>query len=81
MLARALGAQFVFALLNTGLTAVGMALLKIPMIEVLSIVVFICSFIPVAGVFISSTPIALEALSSEGVPLMLAASTWFSSSL
>ena len=27
---------------------------------------------PVAGVFISSTPIALEALSQEGVPLMIA---------
>ncbi len=73
VLAQALGAQFVIALLNTALTAVGMALLGIPMIEVMSIIVFICSFIPVAGVFISSTPICLVALANNGMMTMV----WF----
>lgn len=73
VLAQALGAQFVIALLNTALTAVGMALLGIPMIEVMSIIVFICSFIPVAGVFISSTPICLVALANNGPMTMV----WF----
>ena len=39
----------------------------------LSSIVFFCSFIPVAGVFLSSTPICLAALSESGVQLMVLA--------
>jgi len=67
VLAQALGAQTVIALVNTALTAIGMAILKIPAIEVMSVIVFLCSFIPVAGVFISSTPICIVALGNNGV--------------
>jgi hypothetical protein len=40
---------------------------------VLSAIVFFCSFIPVVGTFISSTPICLLALQSGGVPTMVLA--------
>lgn len=51
---------------NTALTALGMYLLKIPGVGLLSLFVFICSFIPIAGVFISTTPIAFVALTEYG---------------
>jgi predicted PurR-regulated permease PerM len=41
--------------------------MDIPNLLVLSTIVFFCSFIPVAGTFISSTPIALLALQGGGV--------------
>jgi len=71
VLAQALGAQTVIALVNTALTAIGMAILKVPAIEVLSVIVFLCSFIPVAGVFISSTPICIVALGNNGFGNMI----------
>jgi predicted PurR-regulated permease PerM len=71
VLAQALGAQTVIALANTALTAIGMAILEVPAIEVLSVIVFLCSFIPVAGVFISSTPICIVALGNNGFGNML----------
>ena len=51
---------------NTALTALGMWLLKIPGIGLLSLFVFICSFIPIAGVFISTAPIAFVAVTEYG---------------
>ncbi len=39
----------------------------------LSIIVFVCSFVPVLGVFISTTPIVLVALNAGGPGLSLAA--------
>jgi len=69
--AQALGAQTVIALVNTALTAIGMALLGIPSIEVMSVLIFLCSFIPVAGVFISSAPICLIALGNNGIGSMM----------
>ncbi len=51
---------------NTVLTALGMWLLKIPGIGLLSLFVFICSFIPIAGVFISTAPIAFVAVTEYG---------------
>jgi predicted PurR-regulated permease PerM len=36
-------------MVNTALTALGMWLLKIPGVGILSLFVFICSFIPIAG--------------------------------
>jgi predicted PurR-regulated permease PerM len=39
----------------------------------LSVIVFFCSFIPVLGVFISTTPIVLVALNAGGLSLSFAA--------
>ncbi len=50
------------ALVNTALTAAGMWLLAIPGIGLLSLFVFICSFIPIAGCIISTVPIGFVAL-------------------
>lgn len=67
VLGRALEAQLAIALVNTILTALGIWLMGLDNILVLSAIVFFCSFIPVAGTFISTTPIALVALQSDGV--------------
>lgn len=66
VLGRFLEAQAVIAVLNTALTAIGMLILGIPNIAFFSAIVFLLSFIPVAGVFISTLPICLEALTSNG---------------
>ncbi|MBI3725968.1 AI-2E family transporter, partial [bacterium] len=66
LLGRAFEAQTMIAACNTIVTFTGMKLLGIPGTLILSIVVFMCSFIPVAGVFISTTPIAITALLMEG---------------
>jgi predicted PurR-regulated permease PerM len=73
VLGRALEAQLFIAVANTVLTAMGIWVLGIGNIPVLSAIVFLCSFIPVAGVFISSTPICLLALQDPtgGFGLML----------
>lgn len=71
-LGKAFEAQFFIALLNTILTALGMILIGIKgEILFLSMIVFFCSFIPIAGVVISSVPICLLALEQGGVSLML----------
>lgn len=51
---------------NTALTALGMWAMAIPGIGLLSLFVFICSFIPIAGVFFSTVPIAFMALTEYG---------------
>ncbi|MFK7740747.1 MAG: AI-2E family transporter [Planctomycetota bacterium] len=73
VLGRALEAQLFIAVCNTILTALGIWFLGLPNLLVLSTIVFFCSFIPVVGTFISSTPIALLALQSGGVTTMLIA--------
>lgn len=73
VLGRALEAQLFIALCNTILTALGIWMMGIENILVLSTIVFFCSFIPVVGTFISSTPICLLALQSNGVGAMLLA--------
>ncbi|MCO6432291.1 MAG: AI-2E family transporter [Deltaproteobacteria bacterium] len=71
VLGRALEAQLFIAILNTVLTALGLMLLGLnEKIAFLSLIVFLCSFIPVAGVFISSLPICLVALQESGFGLM-----------
>lgn len=74
LLGRAFEAQTMIALLNTFLTAVGMAALGLNGIGLLSLTVFLCSFIPIAGVFISTVPMCLVALTQEdgGLALMIA---------
>ncbi len=71
VLGRALEAQLMIAVVNTILTAIGLYFLGLPNLAFLSMVVFVCSFIPVAGVFISSVPIFLTALTVGGFRLML----------
>lgn len=65
-LGRTLEAQVLIAIVNTILTCSGAWLLGIPNVTFLGSIVFFCSFIPVAGVFISSAPICLLALQTGG---------------
>lgn len=73
LLGRAFEAQTMIALLNTFLTAIGMTALGLNGIGLLSLTVFLCSFIPIAGVFISTVPMCLVALTQNdgGLALML----------
>jgi predicted PurR-regulated permease PerM len=72
VLGRALEAQLSIAIVNSLLTALGLYWLGLgASVAFLSVIVFFCSFIPVAGVFISATPIALIALQTQGVKTML----------
>ena len=72
VMGRAMEAQLVIAIINAFLTAFGLVALGFTeKIIFLSTIVFICSFIPVAGVFISSVPICLVALQESGLNLML----------
>lgn len=74
MMGRAFEAQFYIAVINAVLTGVGILILGIgDKIAFLTVVVFLCSFIPVAGVFISSIPICLLALQQSGFALVLLA--------
>lgn len=69
---RALGAQVVIAVVNTIFTAALILFLGLgDKLAFLSLVVFLCSFIPVAGVFISSIPICLIVLQESGFQMVL----------
>ena len=61
------------ALVNTILTVCGLLLLFIHSIAVLSLIVFVCSFIPVLGVFFSTTPVLMVALNYGGLHVALGA--------
>jgi len=63
--------QSVIALVNTMLTTLGLIVLKIPGYGFMSLVVLITSFIPVFGVFLSTFPMALVAVSEYGVGKMI----------
>ena len=73
LLGRAIEAQAAIAVVNTVLTLIGLLLLDIPLVAMLSVIVFVCSFVPVLGVLISTTPIVLVALNTGGPGLSLAA--------
>lgn len=74
VLGQAFEAQFIIASVNTVLTAGGLYLLGLgPHAAFLSVIAFLFSFVPVAGVFISSVPICLIALQAEGLDIMVAA--------
>jgi predicted PurR-regulated permease PerM len=67
VLGRAIEAQLFIALLNTFLTGIGLLVLGLgSKLAFISLIVFACSFIPVAGVFLSSVPICLMALQQGG---------------
>lgn len=63
---KALQAQARIAMVNTILTALGMWILQIPGMGLLSLFVFLCGFIPIAGVIISTVPIGFVALTEYG---------------
>jgi predicted PurR-regulated permease PerM len=71
LLGRAFEAQTLIALVNTFMTAIGLTVLGVSGIGLLSVIVFLCSFIPIAGVFISTVPICLVALTQEGGSFVL----------
>lgn len=64
---RTIQAQAMVAIVNTILTLIGLSLLGVPSLAVLSMIVFLCSFIPVLGVFMSTMPIVLVAINSGGL--------------
>lgn len=71
VLGRAFEAQFFIALLNTLLTAIGIFIIGLGNhVAFLCMIVFLCSFVPVVGVFISSVPICLIALQLMGLKTM-----------
>lgn len=71
VLGQAFEAQLLIAIANTALTATGIYLLGLGNhVAFLSVIVFLCSFIPVAGVFISSIPICLIAIQTSGLDLV-----------
>jgi predicted PurR-regulated permease PerM len=74
VLGKSLEAQFAIAVLNSILTALGVSLLGLGSnMAFLTVIVFLCSFIPVLGVFISSVPICLIALQVSGLTTMILA--------
>jgi len=74
VLGQALEAQFFIALVNSMLTAIGIVIIGLGShVAFLSMIVFLCSFIPVVGVFISSVPICLIALQLMGLKTMVLA--------
>ncbi|MDR2581290.1 MAG: AI-2E family transporter [Fibromonadaceae bacterium] len=74
MLGKAFEAQFFIALLNSFLTAIGLWVLGVEKYSAFLIsIVFLCSFVPIAGVFISSVPICMVCLQDYGVLRMFLA--------
>lgn len=72
VLGHAMQAQFYIACVNTFLTAIGLHFMGMgDQVAFLSVLVFLFSFVPVAGVFISSVPICLIALNTGGFKLVL----------
>jgi len=63
---KALEAQARISLTNTVLTGLGMWALNLPGIGLLSLFVFICGFVPIAGVFLSTVPMGFVALTEFG---------------
>ena len=72
LIGRAFQAQAVIALFNTILTFLLIGILGIDNQLFLCSIVFICSFIPVLGVVLSSVPIALMAVAQDGGSVWLA---------
>lgn len=70
LLGKAFEAQTVIALVNTAITALGMWFLGIPGIPFLAVIVFVCSFIPIVGMFVSTVPICIVALQVGGFGLV-----------
>jgi len=63
---KALQAQMRIAFANTVLTCAGICALQLPGAAILTLFVFLCSFIPVAGVALSTFPMGFVALTEYG---------------
>lgn len=62
-----LEAQLLIAIVNTAITTITLIFMKMPSILALSVMVFLLSMIPVAGVVISLIPLAMVAYSVGGI--------------
>jgi predicted PurR-regulated permease PerM len=71
MLGRAFEAQSIVAIVNAVLSVVLFLLLGLPSIALLGVIVFVCSYIPVLGMILSTLPAALLALKVGGMPRVL----------
>jgi predicted PurR-regulated permease PerM len=68
---RAFQAQAFIAICNTLLTFLGLVFFNVPSAIFLSLIVFVCSFIPILGIFLSSLPICMLGLQTGGFALVL----------
>jgi predicted PurR-regulated permease PerM len=74
LLGKAFEAQFFIAIINSILTGIGLWLLGIGKYSAFLLsTVFLCSFVPIAGVFMSSVPICMVSLQDHGLFQMLLA--------
>lgn len=71
MLGRAFEAQTVVAVVNALLSSVAFLLLGLPSIALLATIVFVCSYIPIFGMILSTVPAALLALKVGGIEKVL----------
>lgn len=71
MLGRAFEAQSVVAIVNAVLSTVVFLLLGLPSIALLAMIVFVCSYIPILGMILSTLPAAFLALKVGGVTHVL----------
>lgn len=71
LLGRALEAQTVVALVNTCMTATGLAILGVPDIAMLSVIVFLASYIPVLGMWLSTIPMVIVAMANGGLTVAI----------
>lgn len=71
MLGRAFEAQSVVAIVNAVLSVVLFIALGLPSIALLAVIVFVCSYIPVLGMILSTLPAALLALRIGGMTHVL----------
>lgn len=75
LIGKAFFAQGVIAFCNSVLTFIGLKIIGVEHETFLSLVVFVCCFVPVIGVIISSIPLLLVALIQPGGGIMLALET------
>lgn len=61
-----IGAQFSIAIANTIITTICLIFMQMPQILTLSLMIFIFSLVPVAGVIVSSIPLSIIAYSEGG---------------
>lgn len=71
MLGRAFEAQSIVAVVNALLSLVVFLLLGLPSIALLAMIVFVCSYIPILGMVLSTLPAAFLALKVGGVTHVL----------
>ncbi|HEX7154961.1 MAG TPA: AI-2E family transporter [Thermoanaerobaculia bacterium] len=71
MLGRAFEAQTVVAVVNAVLSSVGFIMLGLPSIVLLASIVFVCSYIPILGMIISTIPAAVLAFKLGGITKVL----------